>query len=98
MSWISFTSVVEARLSHWYVEGLRGYIRRDLLKASPHFAKMVNKMFVCNVNILRNVTHQHVYLHRVNVDHLTIIIVGYVLLEVSLLLIGALVAYGVKER
>ena len=98
MSWISFTSVVEARLSHWYVEGLRGNIRRGLLKASPHFAKMVNKMFVRNVNILRNVTHQHVHLHRVNVDHFTIIIVGYVLLGVSLLLIGALVVYGVKER
>ena len=80
MSWISFTSVVEARLSHWYVEGLRGYIRRGLLKASPHFAKMVNKTFVRNVNILRNVTHQHVHLHGVNMDHLTIIIVRYVLL------------------
>ena len=80
------------------MEGLRGYIRRGLLKASPHFAKMVNKMFVHNVNILRNVTHQHVHLHGVNVDHLTVIIVGYVLLRVSLLLIGALVAYGVKER
>ena len=98
MSWISFTSVVEARLSHWYVEGLRGYIRRGLLKASPHFAKMVNKTFVCNVNILRNVTHQHVHLHGVNMDHLTIIIIGYVLLGVSLLLIRALVAYRVKER
>ena len=98
MSWISFTSVVKARLSHWYVEGLRGYIRRGLLKTSPHFAKMVNKMFVCNVNILRNVTHQHIHLHGVNMDHLTIIIVVYVLLRVSLLLIGALVAYGVKER
>ena len=42
--------------------------------------------------------HQHVHLHGVNVDHLTIIIIGYVLLGVSLLLIGALVAYGVKER
>ena len=80
------------------MEGLRGYIRRDLLKASPHFAKMVNKTFVRNVNILRNIMHQHVHLHGVNVDHLTIIIVGYVLLGVSLLLIGALVAYGVKER
>ena len=80
------------------MEGLRGYIRRDLLKASPHFAKMVNKTFVCNVNILRNVTHQHVHLHGVNVDHLTIIIVGYMLLGVSLLLIRALVAYGVMER
>ena len=80
------------------MEGLRGYIRRDLLKASPYFAKMVNKTFVRNVNILRNVTHQHVHLHGVNVDHLTIIIVGYVLLGVSFLLIGALVAYGVKER
>ena len=98
MSWISFTSVVKARLSHWYVEGLRGYIRRVLIKASPHFAKMVNKTFVHNVNILRNVTHQHVHLHVVNVDHLTIIIVGHMLLGVSLLLIGALVAYGVKER
>ena len=98
MSWISFTSIVEARLSHWYVEGLREYIRRGFLKASPHFAKMVNKTFVRNVNILRNVMHQHIHLHGVNVDHLTIIIVGYVLLEVSFLLIGALVAYGVKER
>ena len=59
---------------------------------------MVNKTFVHNVNILRNVTHQHIHLHGVNVDHLTIIIVGYVLLGVSLLLIGALVVYGVKER
>ena len=98
MSWISFTSVVEARLLHWYVEGLRGYIRRGLLKASFHFAKMVNKMFVHNVNILRNVKHQQVHLHRVNVDHLTIIIVGYMLLGVSLLHIRALVVYGVKER
>ena len=98
MSWISFTSVVEARLLHWYVEGLRGYIRRGLIKASPHFAKMVNKMFVHNVNILRNVTHQHVHLHGVNMDHLTIIIIGNVLLGVSLLLIRTLVAYGVKER
>ena len=98
MSWISFTSIVEARLLHWYVEGLRGYIRRGLLKASPHLAKMVNKTFVRNVNILRNVTHQHIHLHGVNVDHLTIIIVGYVLLRVSLLLIGALVAYEVKVR
>ena len=98
MSWISFTSVVEARLLHWYVEGLKGYIRRGLFKASPHFAKMVNKTFVRNVNILRNVTHQYVHLHRVNVDHLTIIIIGYMLLGVSLLLIRALVAYGMKER
>ena len=80
------------------MEGLRGYIRRGLLKASPHFAKMVNKTFVRNVNILRNVMHQHVHLHGVKVDHLTIIIIRYVLLGVSLLLIGALVAYGVKER
>ena len=80
------------------MEGLRGYIRRDLLTTSPNFAKMVNKTFVRNVNILRNVAHQHVHLHGMNMDHLTIIIVGYVLLGVSLLLIGALVAYGVKER
>ena len=98
MSWISFTSIVEARLSHWYVEGLRGYIRRGLLKASPHFAKMVNKMFVCNVSIVRNVMHQHIHLHRVNMDHLTIIIIEHMLLRVSLLLIRALVVYGVKER
>ena len=98
MSWISFTSVVEARLSHWYVEGLTGYIRRGLLRAVLTLPKWLTKMFVCNVNILRNVTHQHIHLHGVNVDHLTIIIVGYVLLRVSLLLIRALVVYGVKER
>ena len=57
-------------------------------------------MFNRNVNILRNMTHddQHVYLHMVDMDHLVVIIIGYVLLGLCLLVIGGLVMYGIKER
>ena len=61
---------------------------------------MVNKTFIRNVNILRNVSHehQHVHIHGVDVDHLVIIIIGYVLLGISFIIIGSLIAYTVKER
>ena len=59
---------------------------------------MVNKTFIRNVNILRNVSHEHVHIHRVDVDPLVIIIVGYVLLGISFIIIGSLIAYTVKEQ
>ena len=61
---------------------------------------MVNKTFIRNVNILCNVSHehQHVHIHGVDVDHLVIIIVGYILLGISFIIIGSLIAYAVEER
>ena len=63
-------------------------------------AVTMNKTFVRHVNIVCNVSHdhQHVHIHGVDADHIVILIVGYVLLGVSLIIIGSLIAYGIKKR
>ena len=60
----------------------------------------MNKTFIRNVQIQRNVTHQHdhVHLHGINVDNLLLIIVGYVLLMIAVVVITVLITYGIKER
>ena len=63
-------------------------------------AVTMNKTFIRHVNIVRNVSHdhQHVHIHGMDADHFVIIIVGYILLGVSLIIIGSLIAYGIKKR
>ena len=63
-------------------------------------AATMNKTVIRHVNRVRNVSHnhQHVHIHGVDVDHLVVIIVGYVLLGICLIIIGSLLAYAVKER
>ena len=63
-------------------------------------AVTMNKTFIRHVNIVRNVSHdhQHVHIHSVDADHIVILIVGYVLLGVSLIIIGSLIVYGIKKR
>ena len=94
------TDFVEAWLSLQYVCRHKGYIKQGSTLYWCPFSKMDNKTFLRNVNILRNMTHnhQHVHLHRVDMDHLVVIIIGYFLLGLCLLAIGGLVIYGIKQR
>ena len=63
-------------------------------------AVMMNKTFIRHVNIVHNVSHdhQHVHIHGMDADHIVILIVGYILLGVSLIIIGSLIVYGIKKR
>ena len=80
--------------------GRVGVFKVRIKTLAVFIAATMNKTFIRHVNIVRNVSHdhQHVHIHRVDVDHLVVIIVGYVLLGICLIIIGSLIAYAVKER
>ena len=61
---------------------------------------MMNKTFIRNVQIQRNVTHQHdhVHLHGIDADNFILILVGYLLLTIAVVVIVGLIIYGIKER